>query len=107
MASTHANGIVIVKEKRIKPSGVDQNAPVEQTFKRGCSNGTSEGKGKLLEENVPMEPMKEKGKPSEGMIFQRKEPCTVEEKTFQIENDKVKLDNVNVLWYYKSFISID
>ena len=54
-----------------------------------------------------MEPMKEKGKPSEGMIFQRKEPCTVEEKTFQIENDKVNLDNVNVLLYYKSFISID
>ena len=64
-------------------------------------------KDKPSEENVPMEPMKEKDKPSEGMIFQRKEPCTVEEKTFQIENDKVKLDNVNELLYYKSFISID
>jgi len=39
-------------------------------------------KDKPSEKNVPMEPMKEKDKPSEGIVFQRKEPCTVEEKTF-------------------------
>jgi len=80
---------------------------VEQLSKGDVQMEQVKKKGKLLGENVPMEPMKEKGKPSEGMIFQRKEPCTVEEKIFQIENDKVKLEKVNVLLHYKSFISMD
>ena len=75
--------------------------------KEGVQMEQMKEKGKPSEKNVPMEPMKEKDKPSEGIVFQRKEPCTVEEKTFQIENDKVKLDNVNVLLHYKSFISMD
>jgi len=50
--------------------------------KEGVQMEQMKEKGKPSEKNVPMEPMKEKDKPSEGIVFQRKEPCMVEEKTF-------------------------
>jgi len=59
-----------MKEKG-KPS--EMNVPMEPMKE----------KDKPSEKNVLLEPMKEKDKPSEGIVFQRKEPCTVEEKTFQ------------------------
>jgi len=46
------NGIAIVKEKRIKPSRGEKNAPVEQPSEKG----------------VQMEQVKEKVKPSKGMF---------------------------------------
>jgi len=78
LTSAHASGIVIVKEKKIKPSKVDENAPVEQTFKSRCFNRKMKEKGKPSKGNVLMEQMKEKDKPSDGILFQRKEEGTLQ-----------------------------